>query len=177
MRRGRGSDLGGERSSSGLARMLTPVPRMKVQALIAERTQRAVASRRVFPYLVSVTLLLGAIAGLVVTLVDRSAFPTYGDGLWWAIVTLGTVGYGDLVPTNTAGRIVGSFVIVVGVTFIAFLTAVVTSSMVSTDQQKAAEAEKHRHEASDAEIRQLLREVVERLAVIEARLDDRTPRA
>jgi voltage-gated potassium channel len=157
--------------------MLTSVPRMKVQALIAERTQRAVESRRVFPYLVGVTLLLGVIAGFVVTLVDRDEFPTFGDGLWWAIVTLGTVGYGDLVPGNTAGRVVGAIVIIVGVTFIAFLTAVVTSSMVSADQLKAAEVEKHRHEASDAEIRQLLREVVERLAVIEARLDDRAPGA
>jgi voltage-gated potassium channel len=157
--------------------MLMPVPRMRVQALIATRTQRAVANRRAFPYLVLVTLLLGSIAGLLVTLVNRDAFPTYGDGLWWAIVTLGTVGYGDLVPSNSAGRMVGSVVIIVGVSFIAFLTAVVTSFMVSTDQQKAAEAEKHRREASDAEIRQLLREVVERLAVIEARLDDRAPRA
>jgi voltage-gated potassium channel len=157
--------------------MLPPVPRMRVQALIATRTQRAVANRRAFPYLVGVTLLLGAIAGVVVTLVNRDAFPTYADGLWWAIVTLGTVGYGDLVPTNSAGRIVGSVVIIVGVSFIAFLTAVVTSFLVSADQQKAADAEQHRREASDAEIRQLLGEVVERLAAIEARLDDRAPRA
>ena len=122
------------------------------------------------------TLLLGVVAGFVVTLVDRDAFPTFGDGLWWAIVTLGTVGYGDLVPTNSAGRAVGSVVIIVGVTFIAFLTAVVTSSIVSSDQEKAAEAEKRRREVSDEDTRKLLREVVERLAVIEARLDDRPTR-
>jgi voltage-gated potassium channel len=152
------------------------MPRSRAQSLIAERTQRAVANRRVFPYLVGVTLLLGVIAGFVVTLVDRDEFPTFGDGLWWAIVTLGTVGYGDLVPGNTAGRAVGAIVIVVGVTFIAFLTAVVTSSIVSADQERAAEAEKHRREVSDEDTRQLLRDVLERLAAIEARLDDRPTR-
>jgi voltage-gated potassium channel len=156
--------------------MLFPVPRSRVQSVIADRTQRAVANRRVFPYLVVVTLVLGVVAGFVVSLVDRDGFPTFGDGLWWAIVTLGTVGYGDLVPTNSAGRAVGSVVIIVGVTFIAFLTAVVTSSIVSSDQEKAAEAERHRREVSDEDTRKLLREVVERLAVIEARLYDRPTR-
>ena len=144
--------------------------------MIAERAQRAVANRRVFPYLVVVTLVLGVVAGFVVTLVDGEGFPTFGDGLWWAIVTLGTVGYGDLVPTNSAGRAVGSVVIIVGVTFIAFLTAVVTSTFVSADQAKAAEAEKRRREVSDEDTTKLLREVVERLAVIEARLNDRPAR-
>jgi voltage-gated potassium channel len=152
------------------------MPRSRAQSLIAKRTQRAVANRRVFPYLVSVTLLLGVIAGFVVTLVDRDEFPTFGDGLWWAIVTLGTVGYGDFVPTNTPGRIVGSTVIVVGVTFIAFLTALVTSSFVAADHERAAEAEKRRREVSDEDTRQLLRDVLERLAAIEARLDDRPTR-
>ena len=142
----------------------------RVQSLVAEQTQRAVSSRRVFPYLVGVTLVLGVVAGFVVTLVDRDEFPTFGDGLWWAIVTLGTVGYGDLVPGNIPGRIVGGIVIIVGVTFIAFLTAVVTSSFVSADQEKAAQAETQRREVSDEETRQLLREVVERLAAVEARL-------
>jgi voltage-gated potassium channel len=152
------------------------MPRSRAQSLVATRTQRAVANRRVFPYLVGVTLLLGVVAGFVVTIVDRDEFPTFGDGLWWAIVTLGTVGYGDLVPSNTPGRIVGSTVIVVGVTFIAFLTAVVTSSFVAADHERAAETEKRRREVSDEDTRQLLRDVLERLAAIEARLDDRPTR-
>ena len=147
-----------------------------MQLLIAERAQRAVASRRVFPYLVVVTLVLGLLAGFLVTLVNRDEFPTFADGLWWAIVTLGTVGYGDLVPSNTAGRVVGGIVIVVGVTFVAFLTAVVTSSFISADQEKAAKAEMRRREVSDEDTRQLLGQVLERLAVIEARLDDRPSR-
>jgi voltage-gated potassium channel len=91
------------------------------------RMRRSVASRRVFPYLAAVTAVLALGAGFVMTLVDRRDFPTFGDGIWWAVVTLATVGYGDIVPTSAWGRFVGCLVIIGGVTFIAYLTATVTS--------------------------------------------------
>jgi len=77
--------------------------------------REAVANRRVFPYLALTTVGLGLLAGFVVTLVDRQDFPTFGTGVWWAIVTLGTVGYGDVVPHTAWGRVVGSAVIVADV--------------------------------------------------------------
>lgn len=135
------------------------------------RTQRAVATRRVFPYLAVVTLLLGLLAGFIVTLVDRQDFPTFGDGVWWAIVTLGTVGYGDIVPHTAWGRVIGSLVIVLGVTFIAFLTATVTSAFVAAEEQQARERERQREQESEEETRELLRSLKAQLDEIEARLD------
>jgi voltage-gated potassium channel len=145
----------------------------RMQSYFWERTRRAVATRRVFPYLAAVTFLLGLTAGVVVRLVDSKDFPTIGDGIWWAIVTLGTVGYGDLVPTTVAGRVVGSILIVVGITFISFLTATVTSAFVSAEQDEAREVEKLREEVAEREIQQLLRRVAERLDAIEAKLAER----
>ena len=52
-----------------------------------------------------------------------SDFPTFGTGVWWAIVTLATVGYGDVVPHTAWGRVLGAVVILIGVTFLSFLTA------------------------------------------------------
>ena len=105
------------------------------------------------------------------TLVDEEDFPSFGIGAWWALVTLATVGYGDVVPTTTWGRVVGSGVILFGVTFLAFLTATVTSLFVSNDQERKSAEEAAIRAASDAETRALLVGLDERLAAIEAKLE------
>jgi voltage-gated potassium channel len=149
------------------------MPRRRGRSYLTTRTQRAVASRRVFPYLALVTLALGLLGGFVVTLIDKRDFPTFGDGVWWAIVTLGTVGYGDIVPHTAWGRVVGSLMIVFGVTFIAFLTATVTSEFVSAQEQDARERERLREEATEEEMREHLRALKTQLDTIEAKLDGR----
>jgi voltage-gated potassium channel len=137
-----------------------------------ERTERAVANRRVFPFLMLTTVGLGLLAGFVVTLVDHKDFPSFGVGVWWAIVTLGTVGYGDVVPHTPWGRVVGSVVIVVGVTFLSFLIATVTSYFVAAEEAEASEAERMRRREELAAAGESLRRIEERLAAIEAKLGD-----
>ena len=132
--------------------------------------QRAVARRRIFPYLAGATLILALCSAALVMLVDEKDFPNYGVAVWWAIVTLATVGYGDVVPTTPLGRIVGSVVIILGVTFLAFLTATVTSYFVASDQQAAKERELEEREAADKELRDLLTRLEERLSAIESKL-------
>ncbi len=53
-------------------------------------------------------------AGVLMTVVDRENFPSIGSGLWWAVQTVTTVGYGDNVPTNLAGRLVAALVMLLG---------------------------------------------------------------
>ena len=132
--------------------------------------QRAVARRRIFPYLAAATLVLALVAGLVMTLVDDKDFPNFGIAVWWAVVTLATVGYGDVVPTTVLGRLVGSGVIILGVTFLAFLTATVTSYFVSSDQEAAKNREIADREAADRELKELLDRLERRLAAIEDKL-------
>lgn len=132
------------------------------------------ASRRVFPYLAAATAALAGIVGVVVRAVDPKDFHSVGEGIWWAIVTLATVGYGDVVPTTPWGRFIGSIVIVFGVTFLAFLTATVTSLFVSSEQEVAAEREREERAKSAEETRALLRRLDDRLSAIESRLDTRT---
>ena len=107
------------------------------------------------------------LSGLIAHLIDRKDFPTFGIGVWWAIVTLGTVGYGDVVPHTGWGRAFGSVVIIFGVTFIAFLIAVVTSMLVDADRSKVEEA----RDARDQETHALLQDIEARLTAIERRLD------
>lgn len=111
------------------------------------------------------------LAAFVATLVDKEDFPSFADGAWWAIVTLATVGYGDIVPTTPWGRVVGSALIIFGVTFLSFLTAIVTSLFVSTDQEQRRAEERVLREASEADTRALLLRLDKRLASIEAKLE------
>src|SRR3954467_3973703 len=113
--------------------------RVTIAERVDRRARTAVSRGRVLPYLAFVTFLLSMSAGVAVWLIDRKDFHTLGDAMWWAIVTLATVGYGDIVPHSTWGRIVGSGVIVMGVTFIAVVTATVTSYFVSADREAAEE--------------------------------------
>ena len=49
---------------------------------------------------------------------------SYGDALWWAICTVSTVGYGDIVPITGLGRVIGAILIIFGVMFFLTWTAV-----------------------------------------------------
>ena len=81
-------------------------------------------------------------AGVVMTLIDTKEYPNLGVGLWWAVQTVTTVGYGDVAPTQFGGRLVGAFVMLEGTAFIAIVTAVITSTFVAraTRDYEAAHA-------------------------------------
>jgi voltage-gated potassium channel Kch len=145
--------------------------RPQARSRLRDRTARAIASRRVFPYLAAITILLAIGVGALARAIAPKDFHSIGEGIWWAIVTLGTVGYGDVVPTTPWGRVVAGLVIVFGVTFLAFLTATVTSMFVSNEQREDAVQMSAILDARDEETRALLRKLDERLAAIEARLD------
>jgi voltage-gated potassium channel len=147
------------------------VRKVGVEGRIQRRAGKAVASRRVFAYLAGATACVGIASGFIVTIIDHKDFANFGDGIWWAIVTLGTVGYGDIVPHTGWGRVVGSVVIVVGVTFISFLTAVVTSMFVSADQDQRAADAAEGVTAREAETQALLRQVLARTEQLEAKID------
>jgi voltage-gated potassium channel Kch len=123
--------------------------RMKSGAMVA------VSNRRVFPYLVAVTSITAVVTGVIAHLIDREDFPTVGTGIWWAVVTLGTVGYGDVVPQTAWGRVLGSIVIVFGVTFLSFVIAIVTSMFVDANRADQEAANDARHQETLALLRQL----------------------
>lgn len=52
---------------------------------------------------------------------------SYGNALWWSFVTITTVGYGDISPSTTFGRILASILMLVGIGFLSMLTGTIST--------------------------------------------------
>jgi len=131
--------------------------------------ERVVGSNRILLYLAGITLALSTGAGFVMRWVEPEVFPTVGVGVWWAVVTFCTVGYGDVVPTSSLGRFVASVVMVFAITFITIVTALVTSALVTGAQRRREEAESAAH----APVHEALGRIESRLERIEQTLGQR----
>jgi voltage-gated potassium channel len=113
------------------------------------------------------TLLLGA--WLVLLFEDQakgSNIHDYPDALWWAIVTVTTVGYGDRYPVTEGGRVVAAVLMLVGIGLIGVLTATVASVFV----KEHTDANKEEFKKGHADLGQQLAIISDRLADVERRL-------
>jgi voltage-gated potassium channel Kch len=73
-----------------------------------------------------------------------TTFRSWGDGVWWALTTMTTVGYGDHVPASTAGRFVGAVIMIAGVAVLGAVAAVVAlvfASAIARREERVLEAE------------------------------------
>jgi voltage-gated potassium channel len=117
-----------------------------------------------------------ALAGaIVMRIADPHNFPSLGLAVWWALETVTTVGYGDVVPTTTAGKVVGGVEMTIGISLIALLTAAVTSTVIQRDEARGQEEDRAHLERSTQTILDALAQtkadVEKRLDHIESKLD------
>ena len=117
-------------------------PRTVLRALVDERANSALLTLLLLGILV---LEFGSLAVLNVEQgVEGANITTASDALWYTIVTISTVGYGDQFPVTNAGRVIGSVIIVVGVgifgTFTGYLANAFLSPRRRADETSAAES-------------------------------------
>ena len=79
----------------------------------------------VFVVLATIIIIV-LIAGNVIYLLEPQTFPNAYIGCWWAMVTMTTVGYGDMVPVTIAGRLAASVLMLTGITSFALLTGTIS---------------------------------------------------
>ena len=113
----------------------------KKMSFVERRIRRIVNARSVTVGLALTFVGLSLIGGILIRFVDHENFPSVGLGIWWALQTVTTVGYGDVVPTTLAGRIIGGLVMAIGIAFISFVTAGVTSALIQRAAKVAHEAD------------------------------------
>lgn len=87
-----------------------------------------------------VTAAVTVAAGLLIRITDPEHFDSTGSGLWWAVQTTTTVGYGDTVPGSAAGRLVATGVMIVGIGFITVSTAAIASAFVEASRRRREDA-------------------------------------
>ena len=114
------------------------------------------------------TVLLTVAGGVAIWLVDRDSFSSLGEGLWWAVQTLTTVGYGDVVPDDTPGRLIGTIVMLNGIAFLTVITAAVTATLI--DQMRVRRQASPEQGDDDPDRDSSLREINARLEAIETLL-------
>jgi voltage-gated potassium channel Kch len=101
--------------------------------------------------IVTATAVVVVGAAALITVVDHDEYSSFGLGIWWALQTVTTVGYGDVTPKHVGGRLVGAAVMLEGIAFIAIVTAVITSTFVARATRGYA-ARQAEEEASDREL-------------------------
>jgi voltage-gated potassium channel len=89
--------------------------------------------QRKFRELLIVSVGVSVLLGILIVPIERShpesTIRTFSDGLWWAIQTLTTVGYGDTTPVTDIGRVLGVVMQVVGAILFGTVIAMISSSM------------------------------------------------
>lgn len=82
--------------------------------------------------LIIIGIIISAMIGaVIVILLEPGTFKSIYSAVWWAVVTMTTVGYGDIVPKNIVTRVVSIFVIFAGISFISLFTATISSMFVA----------------------------------------------
>jgi voltage-gated potassium channel len=108
----------------------------------------------------------GAIGGAAYSELERGQ--STAEGIYWALTTSTTVGYGDLSPETTGGRFLAGAVMLVGIGFIAVLTAAVAERFLAAEVHPEAELLEEELDPTSAEVTRHLRELGSRLDEVEA---------
>jgi voltage-gated potassium channel len=122
----------------------------------AVQAERRLTTGNTFRLVALGTIFLVVIAGAVQAEANAGEFKSLWDGIWWAIVTVTTVGYGDIYPTTVSGRLIGMALMFLGIGFLAVLTATISSRFIKSeraDETAAILAALARLEADVAELK------------------------
>ena len=134
-------------------RVVGAVARVIAIGGVASRQGRAVLRDRATSFALGLAAMTWLTSATAFTMVEDvgpdGRVGSFFDALWWSLSTITTVGYGDLFPVTTAGRIVGGLTMLVGVAVVAILTAKIAEFFWTAD---AAEAPAAAEQASDDDV-------------------------
>jgi voltage-gated potassium channel len=126
-----------------LLMVLVPMLRMLRVALLLRKSLRTISTDRIAGSLFTIVALVVLTAAVLQWNIERQTpganIQTFGESLWWAVVTTTTVGYGDYYPINPTGRLVGAGLMIVGIGLIGTVSATVANWFLSRKVQPASD--------------------------------------
>ena len=147
--------------------MPEPQPPTRVDRWVDRRlSSKALRPRSAARLIATIWLVAIVTFGIVERIVDPDTFPSVWLAFWWALQTVTTVGYGDVVPQDTSGKIFGAILMLGGLSLLSIITATITSAFMARRQaelQASGEDPVMRHlqqiearlDGIDAELRRL----------------------
>jgi voltage-gated potassium channel len=149
---------------AGLLRSFRLVLVLTLMVRMSKSARKLLSQHRLGTTMI-VALVTMVLSGILITRIDPS-IGTVWDGMWWAWVTMATVGYGDVVPHSGAGRLFGALLIMFGVVLLSLLTANLAAFFIGGDVEKV--------EREEREADRLLADIAARLERVERLLEERS---
>jgi len=124
--------------------MLRPLRILRLVTLLSvlQRVAGNALRGRVVTYVIASSGMLIYVGALAMYDAERTApgasIKSFGDALWWAIVTITTVGYGDFTPTTTIGRCIAAGLMISGIALLGIVTATLASWLVEKVSEEDA---------------------------------------
>jgi voltage-gated potassium channel len=143
-----------------------PPHRDPVEKFIETRQMRKGMRPRSAAYLIASFWLFAVVGfGVIERIADPKTFKTIWLAFWWAIQTVTTVGYGDIVPDQATGKLMAAFLMLGGLSLLSVVTATITSSFVARRQQEQLAA-------GDDPVQNELTRISEQLTTMQAELQE-----
>lgn len=125
---------GGQEPFGGIGRKALPTN--LIERRMTKFMREPPSVRLAAQVIVTATVLVVVVGGLMMRVFDHTEYHSIWLGMWWVLQTVTTVGYGDLVPKNTVGKILTSLVMLYGIAFLSITTAAITSVFVARAEQE-----------------------------------------
>ena len=124
--------------------------------------------------IVIATTVVVVAGGVLMRLLDHDEYSNVWVGMWWALQTVTTVGYGDVTPKNPSGRLVAILVMLQGIAFLAITTAAITSTFVARATKEREKARAADEDDAEVRIEDRLKSIDQRLERVETMLSNRS---
>ena len=115
-----------------------PRPQSLIERRMSKFLREPPSVRLAASVIVTATALIVTVGGVVIRIVDHSAYKSVWFGMWWVLQTVTTVGFGDVPPNNLLGYLVTAGVMLWGIAFLTITTAAITSVFVARAQRERA---------------------------------------